>query len=168
MAKNIKINGVTYENVPQVSIPLSTGSGTAEFYDTTPATAEPTDILTGKTAYLGSGSVTGSMVDNGSVDGSISTVKGTYTVPKGYHSGSGTVHISAAEQAKLIAGNIKAGTTILGIQGKGSVVDTADATAGAGTIVSGKTAYVNGAKVIGQLTTVAVTQDSTTKVLTVE
>lgn len=85
MAKNIKINGVTYENVPQVSIPLATGDGTAEFYDTTPATAEPTDILTGKTAYLGSGSVTGSMVDNGAVDGSIMTAASspsTATPPK--------------------------------------------------------------------------------------
>lgn len=29
MAKNVKINGVTYESVPQVSIPLAGGTGTA-------------------------------------------------------------------------------------------------------------------------------------------
>lgn len=167
MAKNIKINGVTYENVPQVSIPLSSGSGTAEFYDTSSATAEAADILTGKTAFLSAGAVPGSMTDNGAVSGSISTVAGTYTVPKGYHSGTGTVKISTTEQAKIIATNIKAGTTILGVAGKSSVVDTADATATAGTIVSGKTAYINGAKVTGQLTTVSVSQDSTSKVLTI-
>ena len=37
-----------------------------------------------------------------------------------------------------------------------------------GTIISGKTAYVNGTKVTGSLTTVTVSQDSLTKVLTVE
>lgn len=168
MAKSIKINGVTYESVPQVSIPLSSGSGSADFYDTTPATAEAADILTGKTAFIGAGSVTGIMTNNGAVAGTISTAAGTYTVPKGYHSGTGTVQISATERAKLIAANIKAGTTILGVSGKSSVVDTADATAAAGTIISGKTAYINGAKITGQLTTVSVSQDSTSKVLTIE
>lgn len=80
MAKNVKINGVTYENVPQVSIPLAAGSGTADFYDTSAATAA----------------------------------------------------------------------------------------AAAGTIVSGKTAYVNGAKITGSLTSISVSQDSLSKVLTVE
>lgn len=168
MSKSIKINGVTYESVPQVSIPLSQGEGTAEFYDTTPATAVSADILTGKTAFLGAGAVTGSMTNNGAVAGSISTVAGTYTVPKGYHSGTGIVKISSTEQAKIVAANIKAGTTILGVAGKSSVVDTADATAAAGTIVSGKTAYINGAKITGALTTVSVSQDSTSKVLTIE
>ena len=65
--------------------------------------------------------------------------------------------------------NIKSGVTILGVSGSSTVVDTKDATAAAGTIVSGKTAYVNGAKITGSLTTVAaVSQDSTTKVLTIE
>ena len=58
--------------------------------------------------------------------------------------------------------------TILGVSGKSSVIDTGDATAAAGTIISGKTAYVNGTKVTGSLTTVTVSQDSLTKVLTVE
>ena len=162
MAKNVKINGVTYESVPQVSIPLAGGTGTAEFYDTTSANAVAADIRNGKTAFLGSGSVTGTMADNGAVAGSISTVKGTYTVPSGYHNGNGTVSIAASEQSKIIAGNIKV-VTLLGIAGKSSVVDTADATAAASTIVSGKTAYINGSKVTGSLTSVAVSQDSLTK-----
>lgn len=69
MAKNVKINGVTYESVPQVSIPLAGGTGTAEFYDTTSANAVAADIRNGKTAFLGSGSVTGTMADNGAVAG---------------------------------------------------------------------------------------------------
>lgn len=165
MAKNVKINGVTYENVPQVSIPLAAGGGTADFYDTSAAAA---DILSGKTAYSSNGAVTGTMVNQGAASGEISKADGAYTIPAGYHNGSGTVSIAAAEKAKLISGNIKAGVTVLGVSGKPSVVDTADATAAAGTIVSGKTAYVNGAKITGSLTSISVSQDSLSKVLTVE
>lgn len=168
MAKNVKINGVTYESVPQVSIPLAQGEGSATFYDTTGATAEASDVLTGKTVFLGSGSVTGSMADNGAAGGVISKADDTVAIAAGYHNGKGSVSISDEEKAKLQSGNIKGGVTILGVAGKASVVDTADATAAASTIVNGKTAYVNGAKITGSLTSVAVSQDSLTKVLTVE
>lgn len=168
MSKSVKINNVTYENVPQVSIPLSTGSGTADFYDTSDATATAANVLTGKDAYIGSGKASGTMTNNGAVTGSISAVKGTYTIPAGYHSGTGTVSIASAEQSEIVSGNIKSGATILGVSGSSTVVDTSDATAAAGTIVNGKTAYVNGAKITGALTTVSVSQDSTSKVLTIE
>lgn len=168
MAKNVKINSVVYAEVPQVSIPLAEGQGTAVFYDTTGATAASGDILTGKSAFIGNGFVAGSMPNNGAVSGSISKADGTYAIPAGFHNGKGAVRISSEEQAKLVSGNIKAGVTILGVSGKSSVVDTGDATAAAGTIISGKTAYVNGTKVTGSLTTVSVSQDSLTKILTVE
>lgn len=167
MAKNVKINSVIYAEVPQVSIPLAEGEGTAVFYDTSGATASSGDILNGKSAFLGNGVVTGTMSNNGAVSGSIAKADGAYTIPAGFHNGSGSVRISKKEQAKLVSGNIKSGVTVLGISGKSSVVDTSDATAAAGTIVSGKTAYVNGTKVTGSLTTVSVSQDSLTKVLTV-
>ena len=167
MAKNVKINSVIYAEVPQVSIPLAEGEGSAVFYDTSGATASSGDILSGKSAFLGSGSVTGTMSNNGAVSGSIAKADGAYTIPAGFHNGSGSVRISQEEQAKLVSGNIKSGVTVLGISGKSSIVDTGDATAAAGTIVSGKTAYVNGTKVTGSLTTVSVSQDSLTKVLTV-
>ena len=168
MAKNVKINSVVYAEVPQVSIPLAEGQGTAVFYDTTEATAASGDILTGKSAFIGNGFVAGSMPNNGAVSGSISKADGTYAILAGFHNGKGAVRISSEEQAKLVSGNIKAGVTILGVSGKSSVVDTSDATAAAGTIVSGKTAYINGTKVTGSLTTVSVSQDSLTKILTVE
>lgn len=115
MAQNVVINGVTYQNVPEVDIPKST-SGTAKFYDTASADAAQADILTGKTAFGASGSISGSMANNGSTSGTISTKAGTVTIPAGYTSG-GTVSISSTEQAKIIASNIKSGVTILGQAG---------------------------------------------------
>ena len=57
------------------------------------------------------------VVNNGAVTGSIATKAGEYGVPAGYHNGSGKVTIAAAEQEKLIAGNIKSGVTVLGVTG---------------------------------------------------
>ena len=53
----------------------------------------------------------------GDVTGTIATKTGEYTVPAGYHTGGGKVGISSTEQAKIIADNIKAGVTILGVEG---------------------------------------------------
>ena len=115
MAQNVVINGVTYQNVPEVDIPKS-GSGTAKFYDTSGADASGADILTGKTAFNASGSVSGSMANNGSTSGIISTKAGTVSIPAGYTTG-GTVSISSTEQSKIIASNIKSGVTLLGVAG---------------------------------------------------
>lgn len=85
--------------------------------DSTDATAAVAEILVDKTAYARGAKLTGTMPNNGSVTGTISTVAGQYTVPQGYHDGSGKVSISAAEQEKIIQGNIKEGITILGVRG---------------------------------------------------
>ena len=55
--------------------------------------------------------------------------------------------------ANLVSANIKAGVSIFGVAGKTSVVDTADANATAANILSGKTAYVNGTKITGTVST---------------
>lgn len=81
------------------------------------ATVSVAEILLGKTAYARGSKLTGTMPNNGAVSGAISTKAGKYTVPQGYHDGSGTVEISATEQEKIIAGNIKNGVTILGVLG---------------------------------------------------
>ena len=60
-----------------------------------------------------------------------------------------TARISATERAKIIAGNIKSGVTILGVAGTYSGIDTSDATATAADIIASKTAYVNGVKLTG-------------------
>ena len=115
MAVNVVINGVTYQNVPEVDIPLS-GSGTAKFYDTSGADITSADLLTGKTGYGSAGAVSGSMTNNGSTSGTISTKAGTVNIPAGYTSG-GTVGISSTEQSKIVASNIKSGVTLLGVAG---------------------------------------------------
>lgn len=115
MAQNVIINGVTYSNVPEVNIP-KVGGGTAEFFDTADANITSADVLTGKTGYNASGSVSGSMANNGSTSGTISTKAGTVTIPAGYTTG-GTVAISSTEQAKIVASNIKSGVTLLGVAG---------------------------------------------------
>ena len=115
MAQNVIINGVTYQSVPEVDIPKS-GGGTAKFYDTAGATAAAGDILTGKTAYGSSGSVSGSMANNGNTDGTISTKSGTVTIPAGYTSG-GTVSIQASAVEDLTSASLLAGKTVLGVQG---------------------------------------------------
>lgn len=134
MAQNVIINGVTYANVPEVDIPKS-GGGTAKFFDTAGATASAGDILTGKSAFGASGSVSGSMANNGATGGEISTKAGTVTIPSGYTSG-GTVSLKASAITDLVAANLLNGKTVLGVAGSLSVP--------------------------------TVSQDSTTKVLTIQ
>ena len=60
MAKNVIINGSSYNAVPYVNIPLSGGGGNATFYETSDATAQAANILSGYTAYGASGKISGS------------------------------------------------------------------------------------------------------------
>ena len=93
-------------------------TGTCTFdSDTSDDTLQIAEALSGKTFHARGTAYTGTMPNNGSVSGTIVTKAGTYTVPQGYHDGSGSVSIDSTEQAKIVAGNIKAGITILGVLG---------------------------------------------------
>lgn len=95
---------------------LITGTSTKDS-DTSDATAAIAEILKGKTAYARGTKLVGTMPNNGAVTGTISTKAGSYTIPQGYHDGSGKVAISTTEQGKIVAGNIKSGVSILGVTG---------------------------------------------------
>lgn len=85
--------------------------------NTQDATVKIAEILDGKTAYARGAKLTGVMKNNGAVQLTIDTVEDTANIPQGYHDGSGKVSILATEQAKIIAGNIKKGISILGVTG---------------------------------------------------
>ena len=91
----------------------------------TSANAGAGDILSGKTSWVNGNKLTGTMADNGAVTVSLDAGE-SYTIPKGYHNGSGTV-----------TANSSASQTT--------------ATATAGDILSGKTAWVNGSKLTGTM-----------------
>lgn len=93
-----------------------TGTNTFDS-DTSEDTAVVAEVLAGKTAHARGVALTGTMPNNGAVSGTISTLNGEYTVPIGYHDGSGKVSINATEKTKIVAQNIRQGVTILGVQG---------------------------------------------------
>lgn len=85
--------------------------------DSNDANAAVAEVLKGKTAYARGTKIVGTMPNNGAVTGTIKTLTESYVITQGYHDGSGTVTIDSAEQAKLVAKNIREGITILGVKG---------------------------------------------------
>ena len=168
MAQNVIINGVTYNSVPEVDIPKA-GGGNAKFYDTGADNVTQADVRNGVKFHGASGEGTGSMPEIPASTENITTKAQQVTIAEGHHSGSGIVQISAAEQAKIIPGNIKDGVTILGQSGSKMVQDTTVASGGAGAsqILKNYKAWVNGTLIDGQMTAATVAQDSSTKVLSI-
>lgn len=112
MAQNVVINGVTYQNVPKVQIPKS-GSGTAEFVDTTDATLDSgAKMLSSVTAYANGVKYTGSIT---------SKAAATYTPTTSDQTISSGQYLSGAQTIKgdpnLQASNIANGVTIFGVEG---------------------------------------------------
>lgn len=139
---SVIINGVTYQNVPQVNIPKS-GSGTATFYDASEATVTAGDMLNGVKAIGANGEVTGNIQ---------SKAAATYT-PKGssqtiaaqqFLSGAQTIEAVVCEN--LTSANIKSGVTVK----VGTATDDDSV-----------------ASVTGSLTTPTVSQDGTTRILSI-
>ena len=124
MAQNVVINGVTYSNVPSVQIPKS-GSGTAEFFDTSDATVTSGDqMLASYTAYANGTKYTGTITSKSSSD---VTVSGdTVSVPAGNY--------SSAVSKSVAAGSVTAPSSITGT--------SATVTTGTNTLTLAKTVSV--------------------------
>ena len=93
-----------------------TGSCTYDS-DTSDDTAAASEILATKTAHARGTLLTGTMPNRGAVTGTITSASGQYTIPQGYHDGSGKVSIDATSAGLLIPANIRDGVTILGVEG---------------------------------------------------
>lgn len=131
MAQNVIINGVTYNNVPEVDIPKA-GGGTAKFTDTSGATlANGSQIRNGVTAYGPTGAkITGTMAEKAAQ---------TYTPTT-------SDQIIAANQYLIGAQTVKGDANLQGQN-----------------ILRGVSIF----GVAGTLTTPNVSQDATTKVLSI-
>ncbi|MBI1813986.1 MAG: DUF1566 domain-containing protein [Deltaproteobacteria bacterium] len=113
---------------------------------TATGTAAVGDVLSGKTfSNASSVGITGTMPNNGAV--TLTPGTADQTIVAGYHNGSG----KCVGDTDLVAGNIKSGVNLFGINGSSSVVDTSSGTAVAADMLSGKTAFVNGSLVTGSV-----------------
>lgn len=73
---------------------VTVGAIPEAYQDVSSVTAAAGDVLTGKVIVLADGTVTtGTMANNGAVSKTLDVTTITYTIPKGYHSGSGAVKI---------------------------------------------------------------------------
>ena len=111
MAQNVVINGVTYNDVPEVDIPVS-GGGTAKFMDTSDGDATSSDILNGKKAYVNGQKVTGNIQSKAAETFTPTTSDQTIAANQ-YLSGAQTIK----GDANLVAGNILKNVTIFGVTG---------------------------------------------------
>lgn len=84
--------------------------------DTSDANASASEILYGQSAYVNGVKITGSMPNNGGNNVTVTNKTGA-TIPAGYYDGSGTAAIDSTSAANLVANNIRASVTILGITG---------------------------------------------------
>ena len=125
MAKDIVIREVEYAAVPMVDVPLASGQGKAEFYDTSDATLDNGNkMLSGVTAYADGVKYTGTIQSKSSSD--LTASGATVTVPAGHY---------ASQASKAVANG--SATAPASISGTSATVST-----GTNTLTLSKTVSV--------------------------
>lgn len=130
------------------------------YQDVSSVTAAAGDVLTGKIVVTADGKVTtGTMPNNGAVSKVLDTGTTTYTIAKGYHSGTGSVKITTeaktvtptkeSQQVTPSTGKVLSKVTVAAIPS--NYIDTSEGDATAPDILSGKIAFVGGLKVTGTM-----------------
>ena len=130
------------------------------YQDVSSVTAAAGDVLTGKIVVTADGKVTtGTMPNNGAVSKVLDTGTTTYTIAKGYHSGTGSVKITTeaktvtptkeSQQVTPSTGKVLSQVTVAAIPS--NFIDTSEGDATAPDILSGKIAFVGGLKVTGTM-----------------
>lgn len=139
---------------------VTVGAIPEAYQDVSSVTAAAGDVLTGKVIVLADGTVTtGTMANNGAVSKTLDATTITYTIPKGYHSGTGTVKIvletktvtptKSAQEITPTTGKVLSKVTVEAIPD--NYVDTTDGDATAAELLDRKFAYVKGVKVEGTM-----------------
>lgn len=85
------------------------------YQDVSSVTSGAADVLTGKIFVSADGTVTpGEMINNGAVSRTLDVTTITYTIPKGFHSGSGTVKLVLETKTVTPTKNIQVITPVSG------------------------------------------------------
>jgi len=142
MAQNVIINGVTYNQVPEVDIPLS-GGGTAKFTDTSDATATAAQMLANATAYVNGAKITGNISSKSAA--TITPTASDQTIASGQYL-SGTQTVEGIVVANLTSAVLANGVTVK----VGTATDD-------DSVMS----------VTGALSAAVISQDGTTKILSI-
>ena len=113
-------------------------TGDANVVNTSSGDALSGEVMSGKKAWVGGAEVTGTLATKVLSPASNTVEAGNYAATT-----------LTAVDADLVAGNIKAGTTIFGVTGDNYVVNTSSGNATAGELLFNRTAWVDGVELTG-------------------